>query len=275
MIARIQTKFDVGDICIYHSKHGYYDSYPDADIKVTITEVHWMLSSDEVVVWYDCESVTKDYLSRFSIINDMSKSYEKYFSEDGEHIPHPIDFEYDFKYNIGDEALRIHADVYSVFPPEPIHITKFVYYKKRTYLDGNVTGCKDEFNIRGYNPNADPQWWDTERSWDYATKNIKCKLPDDYLEKCWKHWKGLSKTDIFCYDNRGYKSEQEKLFDYLGITEQAKQAYDDYKAGKFKESSKKTPREKKASSKKKSKIDSLLEGLTEKEKKALLKKLIE
>ena len=70
---------------------------------------------------------------------------------------------------------------------------------------------------------------------------------DDYLEKCWK---GLRKSDVFRYEIYGYNSDHEKLFDYLGITDQAKQAYNDYKAGKFRNKSDKKTSEKKIISEK-------------------------
>ena len=102
MVARIQTKFDIGDICNYKCQR--WGEFYAQEIPVIITEVHWSLSKNGVVVSYDCESVKRspisDRFSYFSVINNKHESFEKYFSEDGEHNPHPINFEHDFKYNI-------------------------------------------------------------------------------------------------------------------------------------------------------------------------------
>ena len=234
------------------SQNFIYGEFYAQEIPVIITEVHWSLSKNGVVVWYDCESVKRspisDRFSYFSVINNKHESFEKYFSEDGEHNPHPINFEHDFKYNIDDEVFSIkNNSVYGIFPPDPAHITRFSYFRVRKYLNGDYTGFNEKFLCSFYNPTTDSQWWDSQQSWDVSFECIIDKLPDDYLEKCWK---GLRKSDVFRYEIYGYNSDHEKLFDYLGITDQAKQAYNDYKAGKFRNKSDKKTSEKKIISEK-------------------------
>jgi hypothetical protein len=104
--------------------------------------------------------------------------------------------------------------------------------------------------ISGFNPQ--------ERDASICEFNHTCfidKLPDDYFDKCWN---GLKKNDIWTEPVPSKeKTRFEKLFSWLGITEQAKESYNKYQRKKLGQQS----------------VDDILESLTEEQKKELAEKL--
>ena len=266
MITKIQTKFDVGDIALYKVQRwgkNYGQSIP-----VEITRVDWFLSKDGVRIRYDCETLARSSVSKLfaddRFINCGFETEEKYFSEYEGHISHPINIEFDTKYEFDQVVLQYpNNDIYGMFPPRPYRIVKFVYHKIMQKWTNKEPTITESYAIRGYEV-YEEKWCDAQCSLDRNYDTIIDKLPDDYLSKCWK---GVHKGMI--WSNEGEPmTDHEKLFKYYGIMEEAKQAFNDYHANKLRPK-KKNP----TKSKNKSKVDELLAGLSEKEKKELLKKL--
>ena len=265
MLTKIETKFDVGDIAMYEVQR-YSSKFHGSIIPVEILRVEWFLSKHGPKVRYDCQTLEKSSVAitfpAESFINCGYDTDEKYFSKHPEHEPHPISMDFDTKYEFDQVVFMYPNDnVYGLFPPSPRRIAGFSYCKDLTKWTHRDPTINEWYSIRGCRVDRDTNI-EGINSYDVNYKCIIDKLPDDYLEKCWHS----SNYYQFFSKEGGRKTEHEKLFEYLGILDEAKEAYKKYCNKRFKKEEAKKPT-------KKNKIDDLIETLSESEKKELLKKL--
>jgi hypothetical protein len=249
MKVHIDTKFDVGDIA-YYKVASWNSKYHDQKVAVNILAVRIYINEDRTIVSYDCETVSKNgTLAEERYIFNYDCTREHYFSVHPDYEPHPMSFDYDTVYELNQDVLLCsNGTVYGYFPPQPFRIKSFVFMKKILgWRDNEIIQCD---LISGFNPQ--------ERDASICEFNRTCfidKLPDDYFDKCWN---GLKKNDIWTEPVPSKeKTRFEKLFSWLGITEQAKESYNKYQRKKLGQQS----------------VDDILESLTEEQKKELAEKL--